>query len=140
VRAKQAADLHTSTTTQLLALEVLRDQAFLEPHVAALRSLYARRCDALVAALRAALRDAIELDVPDGGFFLWTRLPGVDTTALLPHALAEGVAFVPGSAFGTDADDRARLSFASLDTEDLTEAAVRLARAVTRSATVPIPA
>ena len=58
----------------------------------------------------------MEFTKPDGGFFLWARLPGVDTAALLHDALDEGVAFVPGAAFATDDScaDRARLSFASL--------------------------
>jgi 2-aminoadipate transaminase len=142
VRAKQAADLHTSTTTQYVAHDLLSDEAFMQEHVAELRHRYAERCEVLAHALRVELADAAEFDVPDGGFFLWVRLPGVDTTTLLPRALDEGVAFVPGTAFSTDGScgDQARLSFASLAPEALTEAVHRLARVVTRTRRAPIGA
>jgi 2-aminoadipate transaminase len=135
VRAKQAADLHTSTTTQLLAHDLLADGAFMHEHIAALRTCYSTRCDALVVALRAELGAAADLTEPDGGFFVWARLRDIDTAALLPHALDEGVAFVPGNAFTTDrsCDDRARLSFASLPADGLAEAARRLRRAISRT-------
>jgi 2-aminoadipate transaminase len=51
---------------------------------------------------------------PQGGMFLWLRLPeGLDATALLPQAVERNVAFVPGAAFYADqADPRTlRLSF-----------------------------
>ena len=142
VRAKQAADLHTSTTTQLLAIELLNDETFIRHHVAELRSCYSQRCDALAGALRNSLGGDVQFTEPDGGFFLWVRLPGVDTSELLPLALGEGVAFVPGSAFSGDgaSGEHARLSFASLDAADLHEAAHRLRRALTRSVRRPVPA
>jgi 2-aminoadipate transaminase len=140
VRAKQAADLHTSTTTQLLAHELLADGAFMHEHIAALRTCYSTRCDALVVALRAEFGAAADLTVPDGGFFVWARLRDIDTAALLPHALDEGVAFVPGNAFTTDRSchDHARLSFASLPVDGLAEAVRRLRRAIARTPPVPV--
>ena len=53
---------------------------------------------------------------PEGGFFLWVTFePGVDTQALFPVALAEGVAFIPGNAFSPSGrfPDALRLCFAS---------------------------
>jgi 2-aminoadipate transaminase len=143
VRAKQSADLHTSTTTQLLALELLADPAFLSEHVRRLQDCYSARCAALLRALRHDVPEA-QFVQPDGGFFVWVHLPGVDTTALLPRALDEGVAFVPGTAFTTDGTcgEHARLSFASLDEDALRVAVRRLAAAIrlTRKAGVPVRA
>ncbi|MDY7083751.1 MAG: PLP-dependent aminotransferase family protein [Actinomycetota bacterium] len=91
-------------------------------HVAMLRDRYRQHRDALCAALGA--------DRPDGGWFLWLRLPdGVDATALLPVAERHGVSYVPGPAFfadGRGGSDRARLSFSRLPPAELTEAARRL--------------
>jgi 2-aminoadipate transaminase len=131
VRAKQAADLHTSTTTQYLALEMLSDHAAMEEHVARLRALYAQRCHALSCAVGQELATAT-FTPPRGGFFLWVRLAGIDTTDLLPAALDEGVAFVPGAAFttATACRDYARLSFASLAADGLREAVHRLHLAI----------
>jgi 2-aminoadipate transaminase len=128
-RAKQTADLHTSTLAQHAVLDVLADRPFVAAHLDRLRGIYAARADALDAALGEAFGDAINRHTPRGGFFLWVRLPGVDTNALLLRAIEHGVAFVPGAAFSIDGRpaDTARLSFASLAMHDLATAATRLA-------------
>ena len=52
------------------------------------------------AALRTTLADRLHWQVPRGGFFLWVRAPRAPTPRrCLDAALAEGVSFVPGSAF-----------------------------------------
>jgi 2-aminoadipate transaminase len=132
VRLKQSRDLHTSSLSQWLAHDVLSDEQFLVGHRRALAAIYEARCDGLAAALRAGFADAVEFDSPEGGMFLWARMPGVDTTALLPKAARAGVAFVPGSAFHLDGGgaDRARLSFATLLPAQMDEAVDRLVRAV----------
>ena len=53
--------------------------------------------------LAALGREVHGLDVswnrPEGGMFLWGRLPeGMSATSLLPRALEHGVAFMPGAA------------------------------------------
>ena len=136
-RLKQSADLHTSTLTQRLAAGLVTQPGWFDAHVAGLVPLYRDRSRALAAALRAELGDRIELTEPDGGMFLWARLPGVDTTALLPAAVDGGVAYVPGTAFHTADDpaaghDTLRLSFATLPPAQLTEATRRLATVVRR--------
>lgn len=134
VLLKQAVDLQTSTFTQRIAHGVMSRPGFLEPHLAGLRMTYRPRAEALVAALRNEIH-GIELVTPDGGMFLWARLAGVDTSALLDVAVAEGTAFVPGAAFAVaDApSDWLRLSFATSTTAELTEAARRLGRAAQAS-------
>src|SRR5690606_19652982 len=99
VRAKQSADLHTPMLNQLVVADLLGDGTFIEEHVARLRTLYSRRCRALTDALRALFGDRIEFAEPDGGFFVWAQLHGIDTAALLPAALEHGVAYVPGCEF-----------------------------------------
>lgn len=147
VRAKQIADLHTPGLTQLMVADVLADEAFMAAHLRRLRATYRRRCTVLLDALRRHLGDAIELPTPEGGMFLWARLPGRDTTALLPLALERGVAFVPGAAFapaaptggGTDGavSSHLRLCFTTLDEAELDEAARRLAVAAGQAAVRP---
>ncbi len=134
VRAKQAVDLHTSTLDQRLVAHLLARPGWLAAHVAGLSERYRDRATTLHTALVAALPDLV-VDPARGGLFLWARLPGVDTDALLEAALAAGVAFVPGSAFAVDgaSTDTARFSFATLDDSGLVEAVDRLAAVVHRS-------
>ena len=69
--------------------------------------------------------DGVSFTPPTGGLFVWARLHGVDTTALLELALDHHVMFVPGSAFAVDGCWReyARLSFATLPEPALRAAA-----------------
>lgn len=138
VRAKQVADLHTSSLTQLIVADVLGDEAFMDSHLDRLRSTYAARATTLVDALRALLGSRVVLADPQGGMFAWLDLlDGTDTTTLLPRALDAGVAFVPGSAFvtATASDPGAgrhqlRACFTTLSPRELAEAADRLATAI----------
>ena len=104
-----------------------------EPNVAFLRATYAARRDALVDALREAIPEA-EFAVPDGGYFVWLRLPGgLDARALAPAGEAAGVTFVPASRFDASATlDPAwlRLAYTRFAEADLADGAQRLGAVV----------
>jgi len=132
-RAKQAADLHTSSFAQLLLANVVSQPGWLYEQKARIVPMYRDRCVALADALDATLGDRITFHRPDGGMFLWTEFPHIaDTTQLLQHAVREGVAFVPGNAFTIDQvpDSKARFSYSTLAPDQLGVAVERLARAV----------
>jgi 2-aminoadipate transaminase len=103
------------------------------PNVARLRDVFRSRSAALVGAIREALPDAT-LAEPEGGYFVWLRLPGgLSAASLLPAADAAGVTYQPGSRF--DASDTIdpswlRLSFARYGEDDLVEGARRLGQVV----------
>ncbi len=129
VIAKQAADLHTSTIDQAAAAVYLAN-ADLSGHVAGLCAAYRERRDTMVAALPATFPAGTRWTDPDGGMFVWLRLPGeVDTADVLKRALARDVAFVPGAPFFATAPDRAtlRLSFTTNPPEEIAEGMRRLA-------------
>ncbi|TYP86120.1 PLP-dependent aminotransferase family protein [Blastococcus xanthinilyticus] len=130
--AKQAADLHTSTVDQAAAAAWFA-AADVEAHLHGLCRAYRLRRDAMVAALPATLPPGSTWTEPDGGMFLWVRLPGgVDTADLLPRALAADVAFVPGAAFYAGTPDRAtlRLSFTTHEPARIREGLERLRTAL----------
>jgi 2-aminoadipate transaminase len=118
LQAKQAADLHSPGFNQRVIAEVMKD-GFLERHVPTIRALYKLQRDAMLGALRreipAGEPDAtLTWNTPAGGMFLWARLPkGMSAVDLLPFAVAQGVAFVPGAPFYADHGDprTLRLSF-----------------------------
>jgi 2-aminoadipate transaminase len=139
VVAKQAADLHTSTVDQAAAAIYLTETD-LDAHLATLRAEYRTRRDAMIAALPEAVPDGTRWTDPDGGMFIWLRLPGtVDTTALLRGALREQVAFVPGAPFFATTPDSStmRLSFTTNTPDRIAEGMRRLARAVRAGRSVP---
>lgn len=131
VLAKQAADLHTSTVDQLATAEYLRT-VDLDGHVARVRDAYRIRRDALLSGLGAALPAGSTWNRPEGGMFVWARLPeDHDATALFREAAARGVAFVPGAPFFAGPPDprTLRLSFTTHTAEEIEEGLTRLAGA-----------
>ena len=133
LQAKQAADLHSPSFNQRLVAEVLKD-GFLDRHVPSIRALYRAQCQAMLAALQHEMAGlGVTWNEPDGGMFLWARLPeGMDAMALLPQAVERGVAFVPGAAFYADhADPRTlRLCFVTASVAQIQAGVAALAQAV----------
>ena len=130
--AKQAADLHTSTVDQHAARRCLQTGG-LEQHIDAICAEYRRRRDALLGGLKRALPERSAFNHPDGGMFVWARLPaGWDAAALLSEALRHDVAFVPGAPFyASDPDLRTlRLSFTAHPPVEIVEGLDRLRAAV----------
>jgi 2-aminoadipate transaminase len=129
--AKQAADLHTSTVDQHAA-RISLQTGELDSHIDDICAEYRRRRDALLGGLQRALPEGSTFNHPDGGMFVWARLPdGWDATALLRSALCHDVAFVPGAPFyAGDADPRTlRLSFTAHPPAEIVEGLERLRRA-----------
>jgi 2-aminoadipate transaminase len=112
---------------------VLRD-GFLERHVATIRALYKAQRDTMLAALTREMRGLdVEWIKPEGGMFLWARLPaGVDAVKLLPQAIEKGVAFVPGAAFyaGPAEERTLRLSFVTATPQQIETGVAALAAAI----------
>ena len=70
---------------------------------------------------------------PRGGFYVWVTLPdGLDSKAMLPRAVTERVAYVPGTAFYADGQgrDTLRLSYCYPTSERIREGVRRLAAVV----------
>jgi len=127
VQLKQGADLHTGTFNQMVAWETARG-GFLDR---------ARR-DAMLSALDRYFPPGCSWTRPQGGLFLWARLPeGMDSAKVLERALAEEkVAFVPGNAFHSRGGgaNTMRLNFSYAPTDVAEEGIKRLGRAIDRCA------
>ncbi|MGC8781340.1 MAG: PLP-dependent aminotransferase family protein [Anaerolineae bacterium] len=109
------------------------ERGLFDGHVEKLRAAYRARRDLFCDALARHLPASCHWRMPEGGFFVWVRLPaGVDSAALLPRAEASGVSYVPGARFYVDGrrSNRIRLAFTLLPPEDLAEGARRLAALV----------
>ncbi|WP_028927626.1 PLP-dependent aminotransferase family protein [Pseudonocardia acaciae] len=131
IAAKQAMDTCTNLPAQRIAAEFVSG-GFLGAHLRRLRVEYRARKLAMQSALSEHLAGVADWTDPDGGFFLWLTLPGVDTSELAEAALAEGVAFIPGRAFSLSGAFRnaLRLCFAGTDPQRTALGVRRLTRAV----------
>jgi len=136
INAKQAMDTCTNHPLQRLLARFLED-GHLGAHLDTQRAEYGRRKRAMQQALEAHFAGRARWTDPQGGFFLWVTFdPAVDTEALFPIALAEGVAIIPGNAFSPSKrfPDALRICFATSSPERIAEGVARLARAVDRLA------
>jgi 2-aminoadipate transaminase len=145
LQAKQAADLHSPGFNQRLIAEVMKD-GFLDRHVPTIRALYKSQRDAMLAALAHEMPagdpdTTLTWNTPAGGMFLWARLPkGMSAVDLLPYAVEQNVAFVPGEPFYADHGDprTLRLSFVTSSVAEIHQGVAALAKAIQRySATLP---
>ncbi len=103
-----------------------------EPNLARVVSELRARRDAMLSALESGLSGRASWNRPEGGYFLWLELEGVDTSALASRAEREAhVAFVPGRSFYPpepgDGRSSARLAFSYEPPERIAEGVARLA-------------
>ncbi|OLO38042.1 aminotransferase [Alkalihalophilus pseudofirmus] len=104
-----------------------------EERLKIIRTKYRTKCSVLISALEQYLPEAVSWYVPEGGYFVWVRIPGVDTSRLLTHALTEGVSFVPGKYFFIDPKvgiEFLRLSFSYADEKEIVEGIQKLGKVV----------
>jgi 2-aminoadipate transaminase len=133
---KQFSDAHTSTFAQATAAHYLKSGR-MPATLDRVRAVYAERAEAMGAALKRELGDAIAFVQPQGGLFIWARLTGVggkvrDGGELARRAIQNNVAFVPGAPFYAANPDHAtlRLSFATVGLDKIEEGVARLGAAL----------
>jgi DNA-binding transcriptional MocR family regulator len=129
VLAMESAVLSHSSFTQLAVGQYLATQPWRE-QIKSFRELYRERRDALLDALESLMPPEVTWTRPGGGFFVWATLPeGLDSKAILPRAVAERVAFVPGTGFFSDGSGarHMRLSYCYPEPDRIREGVRRLA-------------
>lgn len=133
-QAKQGADLHTPTFNQMVAHEVSKG-GFLDRHIKVIRECYSERRDVMLASLDRSFPPGVEWTHPEGGLFLWAKVPEwIDTTELLKTAIEkERVAFVPGVSFHPcgGGKNTMRLNFSFARPDKIQEGIARLGRVLT---------
>ncbi len=131
-QAKQAADLHTSQLTQMVVHEVVKD-GFLTQHIPTIRALYADRCQVMLSAMDEFFPKSATWTRPEGGMFIWVTLPKhIDSMKLLEEAIAQHVAFVPGTSFYANVPETntLRLSFVTVPPERIRDGVERLGKLI----------
>jgi len=129
VQAKQGADLHTGTFVQMIANDICQ-RGLLRQHVKHLRQVYRVRRDTMLEALEEHWPAGTSWTHPQGGLFLWARVPQrINTRDFLEKALAAKVAYVPGFAFypgEAGGENTMRLNFSNANEEMINEGIYRL--------------
>ena len=69
-------------------------------HLEHLREIYRRKSSLMLGEMRRQLNPLVTWNEPEGGLFIWCRLPdGVDMMNFCTKAVQQKVAVVPGTAF-----------------------------------------
>jgi len=132
VLAAEAATLCPSNYAQLTVSEYLATEPWQE-QIKSFREVYRERRDALLESLQAMMPEGTRWTIPAGGFYSWVTLPeGLDATAMLPRAISELVAYVPGTGFFVDGQGsrNMRLSYCYPDPDRIREGVRRLSTVV----------
>lgn len=117
--AKQSMDACTPALSQMLAYHFWKSGR-MDRYVAMLREEYGKRRDAMVNCIRKYCPEGTTFVVPQGGFFLWAKLPdAVDIDKLFENCSQRGVVFVKGIAFSSNYENNqhVRLSFSNTNPE-----------------------
>jgi 2-aminoadipate transaminase len=133
VQAKQGCDLHSGTFVQYIANDICQ-RGLLKPHVRRLRQAYKERRDTMLDALAEFWPDGCSWTRPQGGLFLWAKVPeSIDTVEFLKDAVAQKVAYVPGVNFYPNRDgghNAMRLNFSYCAPDLIVEGIHRLGTAL----------
>lgn len=102
IRAKQSTDLHTNNLSQYIAHSYLTNNN-IDEHLQKIRKVYKQQCSDMLHALKNNFGNIVQSTTPDGGMFLWLKLPkNIDTGLLVEKCIKKGVVFVPGNSFYTN--------------------------------------
>ena len=102
VTAKQGSDVHTNVWAQRVCERMLRETD-MNAHIARLQAIYREKANHMMAQLDEKLSGAVTYVRPEGGMFIWAKLPDeVPAGEFARRCLEKKLAVVPGSAFYTD--------------------------------------
>lgn len=96
----------------------------LEPHIQELIARYRYKCNLMLETIAREFPSDVVALRPDGGFFVWCKLPSdISANALLSASSDRGVTFMPGTRFYANGqgDDAMRLAFSFQPAEKIVE-------------------
>jgi len=126
--AKEGADLSSSVLDQSIVIEAI-NEGLIERRLPELRRFYKVRCAAMLDALERFAPAGSRWTKPIGGFFILMELAaGVDAAAMLPEAIDNGVAYVPGQPFFVDGSgaNTLRLAYSKESTDAIADGVERM--------------
>jgi len=109
---KQSMDACSPNFTQVLADEFLRSGR-MEKYIVRMREVYKRRKNTMAAAIRKYFPETITWIEPQGGFYIWLKLPPqINVIEVLKSSIEKGAVFVMGRTFDPEGKDNSHLRLA----------------------------
>ncbi|WP_432667249.1 PLP-dependent aminotransferase family protein [Wukongibacter baidiensis] len=130
---KQITDLHVNTPSQWILDRFIRKGLY-EKHIKLIGKEYAFKRNVMIEALERYKVQDIVWNEPEGGYYIWCRLPkNITQTKLIAKASNKGVVYVPGEAFypyGTQGESYIRLNYTYPSVDQIEEGIKYLMEAV----------
>ncbi|MBQ2733145.1 MAG: PLP-dependent aminotransferase family protein [Clostridia bacterium] len=131
--AKQSEDVHTNIFFQMLCHKYMTE-CDLDAHIEKIRGIYKHKTGLMLSCLDKNMPDCITYTRPQGGLFIWCRLPeGVeDCSDYIKACMANKVAVVPGSTFNCDPSKPSsgfRLNYSTPSDEQIVLGVERISKA-----------
>jgi len=130
--AKQSMDLCCPSYTQLLVAEYMK-QGLLQAQIEKIRKIYGRKLEFMLESLAKYMPKGVEWSKPEGGLFLWIKLPKrMSANELFPKAIKNKVAYVVGSAFHCNdkGQNTMRINFSYSTEQQIDQGIQRLANMI----------
>lgn len=127
-KVKQCTDLHSGTFNQYMIYEFL-SKGMLEPHLKLVCADYKNKRDVMLEAMKRYFPVGISWTEPEGGLFLWVKLPKhLSAKELLPKAIDLKVAYVYGQPFfpNGEGENTLRLNYCNASPEKIDAGIKRL--------------
>ncbi|KYK27528.1 MAG: aminotransferase [Theionarchaea archaeon DG-70-1] len=128
VIAKQSTDLCSNSFVQRILYEYCRRDLF-DEHIKKIRGIYKEKRDIMLSSLEEYFPEGCSWTKPDGGLFLWARVPEyINTKNMVAEAIKQRVAYVHGAAFFVDGSgtNTMRLCFSYASNDNIKEGIKRL--------------
>jgi len=132
VTAKQSTDLCTPVLNQMIAAKFMQ-KGYFDENLKKTIENYREKRKVMLKAFRDYMPKGVSWTEPEGGLFLFLRLPEhMDAEVLFKKAIDNNVAFVLGSVFHCDGSGKntMRLNFSYMSIEKTIEGVKRLAKAI----------
>ena len=121
---KQVSDVHTGVLNQMIVSRWF-DEYDVNAHIDEIKKIYRRKLNLMCSCLDEHCKGFISYVRPQGGLFIWARLPdNVNMLDYVNKLLERKVAVVPGTAFTVDDTKPCsyiRLNFSTPDDESIVE-------------------
>ncbi len=119
---KQVSDVHTGVLNQMIVSRWF-DEYDVDAHIEKIRAIYKHKLNLMCDCLDEYCKDFISYVKPQGGLFIWAKLPdNVDMIEYVNKLIKQKVAVVPGTAFMIDDSKPChyiRLNFSTPSDEDI---------------------
>jgi DNA-binding transcriptional MocR family regulator len=129
IQFKQITDIQTNTISQFLIHEFI-SQGHLIPHLENIRSKCKKKRDLMVNELKKCIIAGMDMIIPNGGYFIWLRLPdNIRMNELIKNLGEHGVLVMPGEVFYSKysiEDNYIRLNYSYPNEEDIKEGISKL--------------